>query len=195
MLLTAFRHDPADAYLLRVGFGGISGPLSNINADGFAAASFHSWPSTLAWDGISGDYGPGFVGLALGGGTYVARDADLGLVVYGGVVSSSADVAAAVTVQTRGATGRRIFVGPLGVMITTDAGFIREFTYMAASRTISLVLAQRDGAPQAAAAVVWAETTAGSGTYEVTAGAAGRARLGWRIPLGASTATVVVGPV
>ena len=49
--------DPTDLYLLRVGFGGISGTLTNVDQGGFAAAAFHSFPETLAWDAYSGDYG------------------------------------------------------------------------------------------------------------------------------------------
>jgi hypothetical protein len=38
---------PNDTYLLRTGFGGVSGPLTNIDEGGFAAASFHSFEDTL----------------------------------------------------------------------------------------------------------------------------------------------------
>lgn len=41
-LIAAFEASPTDYYLLRAGFGGLSGPLSNIDEDGFAAASFVS---------------------------------------------------------------------------------------------------------------------------------------------------------
>jgi hypothetical protein len=56
-LIEEFMSSPTDYHLLRVGFGGLSGPLSNIDQGGFAAASFHSFPDTLAWDAYSGDYG------------------------------------------------------------------------------------------------------------------------------------------
>ena len=65
-LLSHFKANPTDTYALRVGFAGNSGPLSNIDSEGFASASFHTWPDTLAWDAYSGDYGPNFVGLVLG---------------------------------------------------------------------------------------------------------------------------------
>jgi hypothetical protein len=47
-LLSSFERNTSDVYLLRVGFGGISGPLTNIDSGGFAAASFHSFEDTLA---------------------------------------------------------------------------------------------------------------------------------------------------
>ncbi|KAH8598858.1 hypothetical protein B0O99DRAFT_659818 [Bisporella sp. PMI_857] len=191
VLLGAFRNNPSDTYLLRVGYGGVSGPTSNINQDGFAAASFHSWPDTLKWDGISGDYGPNFLGLALGTGTYVAQDAQLGLVAYGGILEVSGTT---IRVQTRDPVRRRIFIGPLGVHITVDAGIIQEFSYVTSSRTISITLSQLDSAPKAVSAVLWAETTSGATTYTVTTAGINQSRQGWQIPLSSSTVTVALGP-
>ncbi|CAN8100479.1 unnamed protein product [Discula destructiva] len=89
--LSAFRSDPTDDYLLRIGYGGMNGPLSNIHADGFTAASFHSFPETLAWDSYSGDYGPNHLGLILGTATYLVEDEELGLVAYGGSLEAVCD--------------------------------------------------------------------------------------------------------
>jgi hypothetical protein len=57
-VLNEYREHPDDFYLLRVGYGGMMGALSNIDREGFASAAFHSFPSTLKWDAYSGDYGP-----------------------------------------------------------------------------------------------------------------------------------------
>ncbi|KZL67426.1 glycoside hydrolase family 43 protein [Colletotrichum incanum] len=192
VLLSAFRSSPSDTYLLRTGYGGTTGPLSNINQDGFAAASFHSWPDTLKWDGISGDYGPGFLGLALGSGTYVAQDADLGLVAFGGVLESSSG--GRVSVTTKDAVRRKVFIGPLGVLISVDAGIIREFSFDAGTRSLSVTLAQLDGVPKAASAVVWVETTAGTGGFKVTTSGIAQARGGWSVPLSGNSVTVQLGP-
>ncbi|KAG4430052.1 hypothetical protein IFR05_014464, partial [Cadophora sp. M221] len=137
VLLGAFRSNPSDSYLLRFGYGGVSGPVSNINQDGFAAASFHSWPDTLKWDGISGDYGPNFIGLALGGGTYVAQDSAVGLIAYGGVLTN---LGTSVIVQTTDPVRRRVFLGPLGVLISIDAGIIESFSYVPSTGAISVQL-------------------------------------------------------
>jgi hypothetical protein len=75
-VLAAFRENPDDLYLLRVGHAGVMGALANITREGFAPAAFHSYPSTLRIDGISGDYGPGFFGYAMHTGTYVVDDPD-----------------------------------------------------------------------------------------------------------------------
>ncbi|KAK8070830.1 hypothetical protein PG997_011033 [Apiospora hydei] len=184
VLLSAFRRDPSDAYLLRVGYGGVSGPLSSINADGFAAASFHSWPDTLKWDGYSGDYGPNFVGLALGSGTYVADMGDggdgLGLVAFGG--SLKVESGGRVTVITGDPVRKRVFIGPLGVLLNVDAGIISEFSYDAGG-SISVTLSQLNGVPNADAAVLWVETPSSSVNYTVTTSGLQKTRGGWKVPL------------
>ncbi|KAI0202965.1 hypothetical protein F4808DRAFT_48662 [Astrocystis sublimbata] len=189
VLLSAFRSDPSDSYLLRVGYAGISGPLSNINQDGFAAASFHSWPDTLKWDGYSGDYGPGFLGMVLGSGTYVAQHNTLGLLAYGGTITSSDDENS-VHVTTHGPIRRRVFIGPLSVLITTDAGSIDSFGYTSDGSNVSLVLTQQSSSPSSSSAVVWVETTSGSVEYIVSSPAATQTRLGWAVPLSPSAVTV-----
>lgn len=198
VLLSAFRSDPSDTYLLRVGYGGASGPVSSIHQDGFAAASFHSWPETLEWDGYSGDYGPNFVGLALGSGTYLADMDGVGLVAFGGTIAGSGggsdDDTGAVVVTTTDPVRRRIFIGPLGVLVTVDAGIIRAFRYWPPTRRVEVTLSQLEGSPEAAAAVVWVENPSGLANYTMTAPEMVRERLGWRVPLSAGDATVTISP-
>ncbi|KAI1151115.1 hypothetical protein F4825DRAFT_372278 [Nemania diffusa] len=189
VLLSAFRSNASDWYLLQAGYGGTSGPLSNINQDGFAAASFHSWPNTLKWDGYSGDYGPGFLGMALGSGTYVAQHKTFGLLAYGGTITSSAG-ASSVAVTTQGPVRRKVFIGPLNVLLTTDAGAIESFSYASDGSSISLTLTQISGGPSASSAVVWVETTSGSAKYMVSSPAVTQSRQGWPIPLSSSAVTV-----
>ncbi|KPM41456.1 hypothetical protein AK830_g5054 [Neonectria ditissima] len=186
VLLTAFRDDPSDSYLLRVGYGGSTGPLSNINQDGFPSAAFHSFPDTLKWDGITGDYGMGFLGMALGGGTYIAEDQTLGLVAYGGTLSSEGST---VTVTPRDAIRRRIIIAPLKVTISVDAGAIEKFTFDSKAGSISLTLVQNDKASKASQVVVWVESS--SATWGVSAQGAKETRGGWGVPL-TSSATVAI---
>ena len=85
VMLSAFRDSPEDLHLLRVGYGGTTGPLSNINQEGFASCAMHANPEHLSWDGYSGDYGPNFLGIVLGSGTYLVEDPYLGVfLAYGG---------------------------------------------------------------------------------------------------------------
>ncbi|KAK6063211.1 hypothetical protein SCUP515_12616 [Seiridium cupressi] len=191
VILSAFRSDPTDTYLISVGYGGVSGPLSNINEDGFGAASFHSWPDTLKWDGFSGDYGPNFLALSLGSGTYLVSDTDLGFVAYGGLLESDG---ATVTVQTRDPVRRRVFIGSLGLYITIDAGVISEFSFSESSGDISITLDQQEGVPAAGNVIVWLETTSGSTEYTVTTADAVEARGGWQISLNGNPVVVTLGP-
>ncbi|KAK2811120.1 hypothetical protein FQN50_002456 [Emmonsiellopsis sp. PD_5] len=194
VLLSAFRSNPTDSYLLRVGYGGMNGPLSNIHQDGFAAASFHSWPDTLAWDSYSGDYGPSFLGLILGSATYVVEDEDVGLVAYGGILSSEGGEGT-ITVQTRDAVRRKVFIGPLGLLIHTDAGIIEEFSYDIANKVVSVVLSQVTGVPSAQSAIVWVETTYGETNYTVITSGLEQERMGWKVPLNSTSPVAVqVGP-
>lgn len=169
----------------------MNGPLSNINSDGFAAASFHSFPDTLAWDGYSGDYGPNFVGLTLGTGSYLVEDDDLGLIAYGGNVGGSGG---AVTVTPKDAARRRAFVGPLGILLEIDAGVINEYTYTAADRSVSVTLGQLDGTPTANATNIWVSKESGDAGYKVTGTGVTAARLGWLVPLNSASVTVKVVP-
>ncbi|POS81212.1 hypothetical protein DHEL01_v200423 [Diaporthe helianthi] len=186
--LSAFRSNPNDTYLLRIGYGGMNGPLSNIHSDGFAAASFHSFPDTMAWDGFSGDYGPNFVGLALGTASYLVEDDDLGLIAYGGSVATTAG---AVTVTPKDAARRRAFVGPLAILLEIDAGVINEYTYTAADRSVSVTLGQLDGTPTANATNMWVSSENGDAAYEVTGTGVTAARLGWQVPLVSGSQDVV----
>lgn len=176
----------------------MNGPLSNIHEDGFAAAAFHSFPDTLAWDAYSGDYGPNHVGLILGTGTYLAYDADLGsLVAYGGqvVASGDSDGSTSTTVRPRDVARRKVFVGPLGLLVEVDAGVIDEFTYDASgSGSLSLTLGQLAGLATTNSTVLWLSREDGDAGYTVTGSGVTEARGGWQIPLSSDSVVVDVVP-
>ncbi|KAA1478083.1 hypothetical protein DENSPDRAFT_657361 [Dentipellis sp. KUC8613] len=149
-LLAAYQASPNDTYLLRAGFGGISGPLSNIDQGGFAAASFHSFEDTLQWDGYSGDYGPNFVGLAMGTGVFLAELDTFGWQAFGGEVLSTSPT---VRVRIADAVRRRVFIAPLGATLALDAGAFEQVEYDPRARTVRVELAAApEGVTQAAAA-------------------------------------------
>ncbi|RBA21918.1 hypothetical protein FPRO05_00265 [Fusarium proliferatum] len=186
VLLSAFRNDSSDSYLLRVGYAGSSAPLTNINQDGFPSAAFHSRPDTLKWDGITGDYGGGLIGTVLNSGTYVAEDKHLGMVAFGGTISKTT---AQYSVIPKDAVRKRIFIGPFNVMITVDMGSISNFTFTQGESTVHVELAQREGSPRVAKTAVWIEATDGeewelskawnsTGTVAIEKG-----RGGWIVPL------------
>lgn len=190
--LSAFRSDPTDNYLLRIGYGGMNGPLSNIHDDGFAAASFHSFPDTLAWDAYSGDYGPNHVGLILGTGTYLVEDDDLGLVAYGGILESGGN--GTVMVTPKDVARRKFFVGPLSLLVEVDAGVIQTLSYTSGSASFEVTLGQLDGLPETNSTVMWLSREDGDVGYSVSGTGVTEVRLGWQIPLSSGDVVVNIVP-
>ncbi len=125
-VLAEYRKKPDDLYLLRVGYGGLIGTLSNITQDGFAPAAFHSFPSTLEIDGISGDYGSGFYGYAVNSATYITKHDEFGWLSFGGNLSQEEEV---VKVEITTAAKSRIFIAPLNLWLTLDAGQFKTIIY------------------------------------------------------------------
>ena len=141
---------PTDCYLLRVGYGGVSGALSSIDQEGFASASFHSFADTLKWDAYSGDFGPNFVGHSLGIGTYIINHPDFGWQAFGGNIQSTPS---AIRVQPRDSLRRRVFIAPIATLLTLDAGAFSLVVYDFISQKVTLtVTAAVEGSSGAAAA-------------------------------------------
>ena len=163
-LISQFRATPTDYYLLRVGFGGLSGPLSNIDQGGFASASFHSFEDTLKWDGYSGDYGPNFVGHALEMGTYIVDHPDFGWQAFGGNVVATMPT---VKVQTRDSLRRRVFIAPLGAWLSLDAGAFEEVEFDPQEQMVTVTILPSSsgisGAAAAATARLFVQNTAQNG--------------------------------
>ena len=191
-LISQFTSDPSDIYLLRVGFAGLSGPLSNIDEGGFAAASFHSFEDTLKWDGYSGDYGPNFVGHALNSGAFLIEHPTFGWQVFGGKVTSKS--ATSVQVQVLDSVRRRIFIASTGTLFTLDAGAFSAFTFNPRTNAVTVtVVPAPENAPNAASAprarIVVTQTTDAvnsmtpSSTLQQDAGA-------WVVPFRSGKATV-----
>ena len=118
-VLSEYREHPEDTYLLRVGYGGLMGALTNIDLEGFASVAFHSFPSTLKWDAYSGDYGPNFFGHALNTATYVINHPEFGWQSFGGNIKQSGDW---LKVQPLDSFRMRVYVAPRGLWLTLDAG-------------------------------------------------------------------------
>jgi hypothetical protein len=136
-VLAHYREHPDDFYLLRVGYGGTMGALSNIDQDGFASVAFHSFPSTLSWDPYSGDYGPNFFGHALNTATYVIKHPDFGWQVFGGNLKKDGDW---VTVSPRDSFRMRVYLAHLGLWLTLDSGNFEDVSFNTKTRTVRLNL-------------------------------------------------------
>ena len=142
-VLTEYRDHPEDFYLLRVGYGGMMGALSNIDRDGFASAAFHSFPSTLKWDAYSGDYGPNFFGHALNTAVYIVDHPEFGWQAFGGNLTAGEDEDV-VSVRPLDSFRKRLYVAPYGLWLTLEAGTFEEVAINTGKRTVRLALAAAD---------------------------------------------------
>lgn len=147
--LTRFRDDPTDLHLLRIGYAGTMGALTNIDQEGFASVAFHAFPEKLHWDAYSGDYGPNFLGHALNTGMYLINHPEFGWQAFGGNVSllarstrSGANQAVERTVQVTitDSFRQRIYIAPLGLHLTLDAGTFDMVTVNPATGAVSVQL-------------------------------------------------------
>lgn len=136
-VLTAYRLTPDDFYLLRVGYAGRLGALSNITEEGFAPTAFHSFPGTLKNDGLSGDYGSGFFGYAVNGETVLTHHPEFGWLAFGGNVTVAKNWIE-VTPTTAGRSD--FFVAPTGLWITLKAGKIKKLFFNTATKQVKLQL-------------------------------------------------------
>lgn len=118
-VLSHYRKHPEDDYLLRIGYGGMMGALTNIDREGFASVAFHSFPSTMKWDAYTGDYGPNFLGHALNTGTYLINHPEFGWQSYGGNLKRTGDW---VRVTPLDSLRMRAFIAPRGLWLTLDVG-------------------------------------------------------------------------
>jgi len=118
-VLAEYREHPDDLYLLRVGYGGIMGALTDIDHEGFASAAFHSFPDMLKNDPITGDYGPNFFGHAWNTATYVVNDPELGWQAFGGNLTASKT---ALKITPRDSYRARVYLASQGLWLTLDGG-------------------------------------------------------------------------
>ena len=140
-VLNQYREYPADFYLLRVGYGGLLGAISNITQDGFAPCAFHSYPSTLRIDYLTGDYGTGFYGYAVNTSSYLLHHDEFGWLAFGGNNSQKGDW---VTMELTTAAKNRVFIAPVGLWLTLDAGQFKSVSYNEKSGEVKLEFEKAD---------------------------------------------------
>jgi len=163
-VLAHYREHPDDYYLLRVGYGGTMGALTNIDQEGFGSVAFHSFPSTLKWDGYSGDYGPNFFGHAFNTATYIVNHPEFGWLAFGGNVKISGQL---VRVQSLDSFRQRVYIAPLGLWLTLDAGTFETIELNTRTNTVRVGLSPRTpDTPQALLQIEKLATSTGAGTYQ-----------------------------
>lgn len=162
-MLSEYREHPEDFYLLRIGYGGTMGALTDIDQEGFAAAAFHSFPDMLKPDPLSGDYGPNFFGHAWNTAVYVVDHPEFGWVAFGGNVAVNG---MAITVTPRDSFRSRIYVAPMGLWLTLDAGTFESLEVNSATGVVRVALAgATEITPDARLRVSQPAKISGVGTY------------------------------
>jgi hypothetical protein len=146
-LLSEYREHPQDYHLLRAGFGGVMGALTNIDEQGFDAPAFHSFPDMLRSDPLSGDNGPNIFGHVWNIGTYAVSHPDFGWICFGGNISVAGEE---ITVEPRDAARTRIYLAPAGLWLTLDAGRFDRLTWNGKSGKVRIALAPADAFTQQA---------------------------------------------
>lgn len=188
-LLTEYRSHPSDLYLLRVGYGGTMGELSNIDQDGFASAAFHAFPDMLAFDPYSGDYGSGFWGFAVNTATYVAHDSALGWLCFGGNLQSHGDNVTAIPLD---AFRNRAYLAPLGLWLTLDSGKFRRIHFDTKTGVVHIELDAKDQfTPDARLRIQQPAKIAGIGAYQPAA-AYSMERKAYVVPLSTGATEVIL---
>ena len=145
-MLAEYRENPDDFYLLRVGYGGAMGALSNIDQDGCASVAFHSFPSTLKWDAYTGDYGPNFFGHAVNASTYVVDHPDFGWVSFGGNLKVTDTT---VTIRPLDTFRRQVYIALLGLWLTLDAGEFETIEFDLKTKSLRIKLTGNSSTPNA----------------------------------------------
>lgn len=188
-VLMDYRNNPENFYLIRAGFGGLMGSVSNITKDGFAPAAFHAYPSTLKNDGISGDYGSGFFGYAVNTSSYILSHPEFGWLAFGGNLEKKGTL-----VRTKLTTAARssVYLAPIGLWISLDAGKIESVNYNITSGEVTLELEKaNDYTPDAFIRISQPAKLAGVGTYKLN-GSSLTERGASRIKLSSSSSTKII---
>lgn len=140
-VLDAYRRNPGDVYLLRIGYGGTMGAISGIDKEGFASAAFHSYPDKMIFDPYTGDYGPNFFGHAWATGAYLVKDAEFGWQAFGGDVTEKGNT---VSVEPLDSFRQRVYLAPLGLWLTLDSGEFERVSLDEGTGVVEVRLAPGD---------------------------------------------------
>jgi hypothetical protein len=162
-VLSEFRDHPDDLYLLRVGYGGMMGALTNIDQEGFASAAFHSFPDTLKFDSYSGDYGPNFFGHAINTAAYIVHDPEFGWLAFGANLKTEGGT---VSVTPLDSFRTRVYIASAGLWLTLDSGHFSNIDINPKNAVVRLGFAAATKfAPKAHLRVEQPVKMSGVGTY------------------------------
>ncbi len=180
-LLAEYREHPEDFYLLRVGYGGTMGTISDIDEEGFLAPAFHAFPDALKPDGITGDDGPNLFGHAWNTATYIVHHPEFGWVAFGGNTRVDGDV---VKVTPLDSFRMRVYVASAGAWLTLDAGQFQEIEVSSKTGAIRLGLSPSTEFLHSARLRIEQPAKAGSAAKYLPAKSVEQERGAYVIPLG-----------
>ena len=162
-LLAAYREHPDDFYLLRVGYGGTMGALTDIDQEGFASVAFHGFPDMLTFDPYSGDYGPNFFGHSFDTATYLVDHPQFGWVAFGGNIRVDRDE---IRVTPLDSFRTRVYIAPVGLWLTLDAGKFESVEFNSKTRAVRIGFAAATNfTPTAFLRIAQPAKIQGVGTY------------------------------
>ncbi|KQM78061.1 hypothetical protein ASE74_15230 [Pedobacter sp. Leaf216] len=188
-VLMDYRKHPGDFYLLRTGYGGLLGSISNITKEGFAPTAFHAYPSTLKNDGITGDYGSGFFGYAVNTSSYILQHPEFGWLAFGGNLNKAGNT---INVKLTTAAKSSVYVAPAGLWITLDAGTIEEVNYNTTNGEIGVKLSKaNEYTPVAILRLSQPAKVNGVGNYSVKNNKTGN-RGAYKLPLANERVTNII---
>jgi uncharacterized protein DUF5695 len=141
-MLSEYREHPDDFHLLRAGYGGVMGVLTNIDQQGFDSPAFHSFPDMLRFDPLSADNGPNFFGYAWNASAYVVKHPDFGWICFGGNLSVSGEE---ITIEPKDAVRRGVYLAPAGLWLTLDSGQFERLIWNEKAGVLRIALAPSDG--------------------------------------------------
>jgi len=137
-LLDAFRRDPTDLHLLRIGYAGANSVRANIDARGHGAMCFMTDPDLLDYDPFTGDYGSAFFGQAWNAGACAVRHDQFGWLGFGCDVREDGQ---AVRIEPRDAFRQRVFLAPSGLWLTLEAGRFEHVAMDLSGDVVTVTLA------------------------------------------------------
>jgi hypothetical protein len=95
----------------------------------------------LKHDGISGDYAQNFFGYAINTATYFLRMREFGWQVFGGAFAANGT---RLTVTPRDAFRTRVYLAPVGLWLTLDAGTFARIEFDSATNQVRAALGPSD---------------------------------------------------
>jgi hypothetical protein len=189
-LLTEYREHPDDFYLLRVGYGGTMGALTDVDQEGFLSPAFHSFPDMLRPDPLSGDNGPNFFGHAWNTATYIVRHPEFGWLTFGGNIKMEDDI---VKITPLDSFRTRVYLASLGLWLTLDAGNFKNVEFNSKTGVVRVGLDAATPFTPSARLHIERPGQAKSAAYQPVEALASE-RDAWIVPLGKETAWVELAP-